>query len=211
MALGLVLTAAGCHRVRVADSRLEFSSDQGKNNWWYGYYDGDTDAPYTNDPESDDFELMQEFVPGLKAGWIEHLDGVWMIRYDQEGQGTGIGKTYMGMAEDPVDNQHPVLRWESEGRGQVAIFGRLAMNKSKMVKGNGVTGSVHVDGQKLWSRKLNAGDTQGLEYEVIANIRRDSVIDFSISSDGDSDGDQVRFTVFIDQMENPGGFLPKNK
>jgi len=209
LALGLMLVTCGCHRVRVADSRMEFSSDQGKNNWWYGYYDGDTATPYTNAPESDDFELMQEFVTGLKAGWIEHLGGVWMIHYDQKGEGTGIGKNYMGLAEDPEGMQHPVLRWESEGRGQIAVFGRLAMKKNKMVKGNGVTGSVHVDGEKIWSRKLNAGDTQGLEYEVIANINRDSVVDFSISPDGNTEGDQVRFTVFIDELENPGGFLPK--
>lgn len=209
LALGLMLVTCGCHRVRVADSRMEFSSDQGKNNWWYGYYDGDTATPYTNAPESDDFELMQEFVTGLKAGWIEHLGGVWMIHYDQEGEGTGIGKNYMGLAKDPEGMQHSVLRWESEGRGQIAIFGRLAMKKNKMVRGNGVTGSVHVDGKKIWSRKLNAGDIQGLEYEVIANINRDSVVDFSISPDGDTEGDQVRFTVFIDELENPGGFLPR--
>lgn len=211
LALALILTTLGCHRVRLADSRAEFSSDQGRNNWWYGYYDGDTATPFTNTPESDDFELMQEFVPGFKAGWIEHLGGLWMIHYDEEGQGTGIGKTYMGVAEGAVGAQQPVLRWESEGRGQIAIFGRFAMKKSKRVKGNGVTGSVHVDGQKLWSRKVNAGDTRGVEYEVIANINRDSVVDFAISSDGDTDGDQVRFTVFIDELENPGGFLPKTE
>ena len=79
LALGLILTLIGCHRVRLASSRDEFSSNQGNDNWWYGYYDGDTDTPYSNNPDSDDFELMQEFVPGIKAGWLEHLDGKWKM------------------------------------------------------------------------------------------------------------------------------------
>ncbi len=76
----------------VFDSVEEYSTVQGQDNWYYGYYDGDSSTPYT----SADFEEFPEITSG--GGWIIH-------RGDPSGYWTSLGQ-YGGHPNGPIANYY---------------------------------------------------------------------------------------------------------
>lgn len=189
----------------VADSEVEFSDTQGQDSWFYGYYDGDSSLPFTNDPLDDDFELLTTFSNerwSLTTGW----GGYWTFLWATGGHPNGAFSTSGRLAGE----HWAARRWISEVSGEVNISGKLA--KADPGGGNGITGHIFIDGVEVFSHHVDYNDLQGVNYSVDAIVTVGSVIDFVIDPEYNHRWDSTTFTAVIettypDDTEIPTGFV----
>lgn len=196
IALALMLAGAGqAKAVIIANSVNEFSGTQGQDNWYYGYYDGDGPAPYTNA----DFELLPQYGPG-GDGLPEWYTNIWYIArrvnwtalWNEGGHPHGLNHNW-----DPyVPVEHWVVRrWVSEVAGPITIAGTL--NKSDDRYGDGTTGYMLVDGVVVWSQYIAYNDSVGVSYSMNEDVNIGSLVDFAIAPNGNDWCDSTRFTAVI--------------
>jgi hypothetical protein len=156
----------------VADSRAEFSSsEQGKNNWYYGY----TKAL------GDKFNLMSHYDP--KNGWVPDAKG----GYPDINAHGGHPSSGKGLC---------VRRWLSEVEGEIRIEGNLAKTDGNPAS-DGVTGYIRVDGRDIWSQHVGGRDKVGVWYDVTTDVKARSTVDFFIFSGPRSWADSSKFTATI--------------
>ena len=168
-----------------ADSVTQFSLVQGKNNWYYGYY---------QEPSlRHQFRRMTEIhrdAGGTTWWWVER-GKYWTFLLAMGGHPnsptTSGGRT-------PV-NQWAVRRWVSNVNGEIEITGRLA--KGDTAGGDGITGYILVNGEIIWSQYIAPTDGTGVNYTVNTMVKRGSVIDFAIAPNANSYNDSTTFTATI--------------
>jgi hypothetical protein len=184
----------------VADSVNEFSGDQGKNGWFYGYWDRstDTDSEYSQET---DFNLLPHYGVDEKNGLRNH-DGfstgdLWFLEdgrfYTSVWAEGGHAQSALRKA-DPLTSEHwAVRRWISKVSGVVTIVGHAgkAMPWGKNWGGQ-CQAIIVVDGKTVFSSVM---DEQGLDYTVAVKVREKSVVDFMIAP-GPSIG-VMKFTASI--------------
>ncbi|MHC4674926.1 MAG: right-handed parallel beta-helix repeat-containing protein, partial [Planctomycetota bacterium] len=163
-------------RVFIAQSVSEFSDTQGEegDNWQYGYYDGDDPcSPYSND----DFEQLPDF----NGSW--YLDGYGTELWDEGGHTNGSPEHWA------------VRRWVSEVEGQVRITGQLAKIDDNC--GDGIVGHIIADGAEEWLQLIEYDDANGVEYSIDVDVSIDSLVDFALDPNNNSDCDSTLFTANI--------------
>lgn len=176
----------------IADSVAEFSDVQGQDSWFYGYYDGDSDTPFS----TNDFEEMGLFgvIPPDVSSW--HVDwfgspGFWTA-IDAEacspnGEVTSGGRT-------PIEHW-AVRRWVSEISTTILISGHVADMLGE--PGDGVVVRIIVDGSEVWSQPIADGNTTGFDYDVSVDVTEGALVDFAVSPNVSDWTDGTRFTVAI--------------
>lgn len=147
-------------RVRpLADSVADFSAEQGKGGWLYGYFDNGT-------TKADRFvQLPQYRVTDWTAEWVGKID--WLsINADFQHPAVADGK--------PVT---VVRRWVSHAEGPA----RLRVNAVREeTQGDGVNLRILVDGKALVERKLGGGQSIRADLDERVTLRRGTTIDFAV-------------------------------
>ena len=168
----------------VADSGEEYSTHQGDNNWYYGYFDGSGgERAYTGA----DFRRCARSRPsgGLRGEPIqrEFIFCRWGARVDIP---LLDGKAVWA-----------VRRWVSPIEGLARIDGRLSLNDTRST---GIQYVLLVDGKRLDKRDIVpfADKKPTLLQQVIA-VRKGSLVDFCVNPgpDNNLDFDAFSFEVRI--------------
>lgn len=172
----------------IGDSAAEFSSEQGKDGWYYGYWDrsADEDGKYR---QSVDFQLLKNFGSDSKNGISAHEKfTTGQLWYLEDGKSyTSLWATG-GHANSPrqlgdyvAAEQWAVRRWVSDTSGIVTITGHIGKVMPFGANWGGeCKASIIVDGETVFSSVM---DEQGLDYAVVVKIHEKSVIDFLIAPD----------------------------
>lgn len=173
--------------VVVADSVAEFSSVQGQDGWYYGYYTGAPRSP-------SDFIPMTEYDP-IDESW--KVDGTlplpaYWTRIDRFG-GHPNGSTTSG-GRTPGE-QRAVRRYVSEVAGLVTIAGQLA-DRNPFPGTLGARGHIYVDGVQRFIANLPDASPP-IDYSIEAYVQVGSIIDFAINPAADDFADLTRFTAVI--------------
>lgn len=158
----------------VADSIVEFSGEQGKAGWHYGFYDGDPPTPFA----PGDFEPFPLF-DGTRWLIKDGSGGYWTELTAKEAHPNGFTTSGGRVAAD----HWAVRRWVSDSDGLHAINGILADVSDYPVQlssVNGVIGHVFVDGVELL--KLPVRDGEQTVYSFYAQLSVGSTIDFALDA-----------------------------
>jgi hypothetical protein len=189
---GGIDTGGADERRLLADSVADFSLEQGKLGWQYGYDLGSLDS----------FTLMTRistvvaYAPATKDVW-----DCWANEETHWTQVFQLGAHPNGTDTSPPSPsllQRAVRRWLSDFSGAVIISGELAKIDVALEPSNGVDASVYVDGALLFTQYVSGQDGGGLSYEVKTMLHEGSTVDFVLDPhDGDDHHDLTRFTGII--------------
>ena len=178
----------------VSDSVADFSSVQGQNNWYYGYYDG----PFT----PAEFTQMTVFIGStwyVDNETVTDPDIYWTQLTPARAHGNG---TTTSGGRTP-DEQWAVRRWIAEVNGPILISGALAKAPNGVV-GNGIVGHIFVDGVEVFSQIIAGSDTVGVNYSFTTNVLAGQAIDFALDPRFSNDhSDTTIFTAQIFAVPEP--------
>lgn len=197
---GLALTSSeqSCTAASiVADSIVEFSGEQGKAGWHYGFYDGDAPAPFA----PGDFEPFPLY-DGTRWLIKDGVGGYWTELTAREAHPNGSTTSGGRLGA----NHWAVRRWVSDSDGVHAINGILADVSdypAQLSSVNGVIGHVFVDGVELL--KLPIRDGEQTTYSFYAHLSVGSIVDFAldarpISAASSATVDHSDWTTFTAQV-----------
>jgi hypothetical protein len=172
----------------LADSVEDYSDQQGKAGWSYGFDDGRGAGDSLNSAAyaADDFKLMVPVTDRWGRKWGEPRYP-WLA--------VGPYSTHPSRsAGRPIS---AIRRWTSSASGPVRIRGHIIHAAQQ---GDGVTAHIAVDGRLVLSANLGgAWGTQEIEYDVNANLRSGSRVDFIVTPGphGDINFDSTTFEARI--------------
>lgn len=186
--LDKVTSAGPSEGTVLADSVADFSSSQGHNHWYYGYYAG------TGYDEGTTFTELPYFVRGV---WSENSRGPvaapWTALWADGGHPNG--------APDG-DFHDAVRRWISPVSGNISMSISIAKQDARC--GNGVYAFINVDGTRISERGVAYNDTTGAHYSVTAAVSIGSKVDFVIAPWPKNDScDATKFTATITRWQRP--------
>lgn len=172
----------------IANSVTEFSSEQGKNGWHYGYWDRsvDTDGKYN---QSSDLKMLEHFGEDIRNGLSEHSEfttgELWFLEdgrfYTSLWAKGGHANSSIQLGDYAAAEQWAVRRWISDASGTVTITGHAGKVMPWGANWGGECRAIIIiDGETVFSTVM---DEQGLDYAVAAKIREESVVDFLIAPD----------------------------
>ena len=176
----------------LADSVCEFSSTQGKSNWYYGYYDGTT----ISDIDPTDFRLMREFDPlyvsPVQELWWASKGQFWTLL-----SATGAHSNGFRSFTRQQNEQWAVRRWVSEVSGDVLVTGKLAkFPEGDAVGGNGVIARIFLNGVEQWSREIGPLDRTGFEFSLQLDLEVGDAVDFALDTNDGSDQQDATLSTF---------------
>ena len=180
----------------LADSVADFSLEQGKFGWQYGYDGGSLDS----------FALLTRI--GVIRDYVSPTMDVWDCWGNDEARWTQIFQ--LGAHPNGTDTSAPsnavlqraVRRWVSDFEGNVVISGEIAKIDVAVGGSNGVDAFVYVDGVPVYTAFIGGEDGGGLSYEVPAALHLDSTVDFVLDPhEGADHHDLSRFTGIIARDE----------
>jgi hypothetical protein len=179
----------------IANSTAEFSGVQGQNNWFYGYYDGDSAAPYT----PADFELLNHYTPG---GW-----GKWNLNDEALSYWTEIKVDHMhpnGLTTSGgrLPAEHWVTRrWVSEVTGLINLTGHI--ERIQPTAGNGTVAHIFVNNAEVYSYYVGTSDFEGTDYDITVQITQGSTVDYVVSPGSTDWADGTFYTSLITVVPEP--------
>ncbi len=163
----------------IADSFAEFSSTQGQDNWYYGYYaTPGSPASWTQ------FENFVDNTGDLFPGQVN--PGFWRTDSIPTVAIWDTGEAPRGTDLPP--EMWAARRWVSETSGSVLISGNIAPTG-----GGTTTARIYVDGVLIYTQNSAPGGA----YAVNASVNVGSVVDLTVSADGVSFFDSTTFTAQI--------------
>ncbi len=172
----------------IADSITEFSSEQGKNGWQFGYWDRslDTDGKYN---QSSDFKMFEHFGRDAQNRLSERSEfttgDIWFLEdgrlYTSLWAKGGHANSGKQLGKYAPAEQWAVRRWNSDTSGTVTISGHAGKVMPWGANWRGECRAIIViDGETVFSTVM---DNHGIDYEVAVKIREKSVVDFLIAPD----------------------------
>jgi len=185
----------GCELfTRVADSVGEFSSVQGRENWYYGYYV----TPFT----SDTFTLMGQYLLSSPDFFGA---AAWQIQQGSGGFYTGLAaETALPNANSPggrlPDFHWACRRWIAEYDGSARLTGFVAKIPEHDGGCGGCDGSVariFVDGVEVWTFALAQTDGVGTTFDIPVVLNEGSIVDFVYDPNNYNGQDNAFYTIEI--------------
>jgi hypothetical protein len=170
----------------IGDSVAEFSNEQGKNGWYYGYWDISTDADGKYN-QSTDFKLLKNFGTDARNGLSRHskftIGDVWYLEdgrsYTSLWAKGGHANSAIGPANYSPAEQWATRRWISDAPGTVTISGQAGKEMPWGANWNGeCRATIIVDGEVVFSTVM---DEHGLGYSVAIKVQEKSMVDFLIA------------------------------
>lgn len=189
--IGIILTVVSNVAISdvVLDSVSEFSNEQGKNGWSYGYYNR---SIANNAFSPNDFEELTTFIDH-EGSWIlqSSSNDFWTRLYSEGGHPNGI---YTTQGRQPVDHW-VVRRWKSDVSGDLTLEGQI-FKKNTDPNGNGIVARIFVAGTEIFNQYISSSDGIGVNYSINVNVNLGTYIDFVIDPAESSDfSDGTTFTV----------------
>ena len=185
----------------LAEATVEFSGNQGGNNWFYGYWDKKTDANGTY--EAADFTAFPRGT-GNTLATTNYWDGTkwdypagnppWTELTSTGGHPSGEN----GNGALPI--HWTIRRYLSETNGLLRLTGTLACSGSSGTCGDGTVGHIFVDGVEVWQR---AAFNFSVGYSILVNASLGSAIDFVIDP-GAAANDACDATTFTAAIRTAG-------
>jgi hypothetical protein len=178
----------------------DYSSTQGLHGWSYGFYDGDSAAPFT----AADFEPFPTFDPTVPPG-------VWYRVLGAGGYWTAINRTAAHPNGSPSaggrtsEVNWAVRRWVCPATMPVTIRGHCA--DTGPGGGDGVGVRIVVDGATRYQHALGDGDTAGFDYSFDACLNAGDIVDFILTPGPATD--QSDGTIFTAVVEGPVAAQPQ--
>ena len=175
--LGLLCGAASA--MPLAHSQLEFSNVQGKDNWFYGFFNRTAAgaSPYT--PGSfvafDTFNVARWEASDALVG-AQNNDFISIDQFG--GHPTGIGPA----AQDSII--WTMRRYQSEVTGLVDIAFDLRKLNVVNSGGGGITGRIFVDGLEVFTQFIANADGVGVQGLLTYAVTAGTFIDFAIDPTG---------------------------
>jgi hypothetical protein len=180
----------------IADSLTDFSGVQGQENWYYGFYDGDSVAPFTQG----DFEQLPIFAlnewrrsdsPGSSGSYWTSMRPASAIP-----NGTIPGE--LGIRE----LNWAVRRYVSEIAGLVNISGEFQDLFNTVLNDNGIIARIIIDDVEVLTREFDHGFFS--TYQIQVPVEVGSVVDFIVDPrQGNDRYDITQFTVTISTVPEP--------
>lgn len=169
----------------IGDSVSGFSDKQGKNGWYYGYWDRskDGDGKYAQS----DFRLLENFGADARNGLKGHdaftTGDLWFLddgrSYTSIWATGGHANSSEKLGSYAAAEQWAVRRWISHTSGMVTLSGHIGKVMPWGANWGGeCKATILVDGEVVLSSVM---DNQGLDYSVAVKIRDKSVVDFLIA------------------------------
>lgn len=198
------LVGSLAHAAPIADSIADFSSVQGQNGWFYGFFNQGPDNSVAYSPSSfqnfTTYGVVGTDVWGASNAQVGSQNNVYLGLGSATGHPTGL---------KPPDDQDSIIwavrRYVSEVAGDVDIaldLGKANTNSH----GGGITGRVFLDGVEIYTQSVAAINGAGFQPTLVRNVAINSTIDFVIDPLGvaiDLDGpyspraDGTRFSAVI--------------
>lgn len=170
----------------VADSEADFSSVQGSDGWYYGYFL----------PPDRTFNQMPFFSNGT---WEADPAKYWTSLSRSAAHPNGDLPS-SGRSNDGQVMQRAVRRWVSDVSGPIEISGDIA--KQDISCGNGVVARVVVDGTTILLQPIDYNDAAGVHYSASATVAVGSLIDLTLAANNGNDRcGATRFTARIRQLQ----------
>lgn len=192
----------------LADSYIDFSGVQGQGGWFYGFYDGDSAAPWTES----DFELLPIFDQFEGRGaWYRALGpgGYWTHLHVWGGHPNGV---ITSGGRIPEENW-AVRRWVSPTQHIVRVQATLMDLGYEPRAANGVVGHI-IAGGTIWRQAIENGP-YGAVADVEFCVDEGTGADFAIDPRDSNDwGDETYFVITVrsiialqprDVSTGPGG------
>jgi hypothetical protein len=184
---GLVTTVSEVpRRDRVlADSVRDFSGQQDRGHWSYGYYASNQDgsAPYAPDQ-------VQPMT------W-KPSPGDWEDRWFGPTEWFCVGEGHVSPAVINKGQGWAVRRWTSDYRGAVRIVGSANRGKN----GDGVTCKIFIDGKEIYGTFLPPKSTE--QIDLMGTVQQGSRVDFVVTPgpalDSSFDSTGFRATILTEQ------------
>ena len=197
----------------IGDSVAEFSHEQGKNGWQYGYWDLSTDADGKYN-QSTDFKLFKNFGTDVRNGLSRRTEftigEVWYLEdgrsYTSLWAKGGHANSAIGPANYSTAEQWATRRWISDASGTVTISGHAGKVMPWGANWSGeCRATIIVDGEVVFSTVM---DEHGLDYSVAIKVQEKSMVDFLIAPNP-SIG-VVTFTATISKRPTASNDLKRN-
>ena len=190
----------------VADSSADFNRDgeQGAGGWSYGYRLVEDDDDRENYDPTESFILFDEddgwLWTGAKWDW-----GGGNVPWTEVSASGGHPNGTNNGAEHWV-----VRRWEADILSEQALALTWHLHKTNTNGGNGVSGAVHLNGQRTDFASVAGNDGVGFDRTVYAYVRPGDFIDFALLPEGEdgnpvdgADGSSFSIVVDTDIPPNP--------
>jgi len=183
----------------LADSVLDFTLEQDKYGWSYGYDAGSIDTftrfSYTS--------TIRNYMPPSMDAWqcwaIDDMQWTQIFQFGAHPNGTTTN------TPSKPRLQRAVRRWTSTYAGPVVIAGEIAKIdvSTKGVPSNGIDAFVFVDGNQAYTTFIAGDDSGGRAYQLpITTLQVGSTVDFVLDPhDGHDSRDLTRFTAVIARAE----------
>ncbi|MGK0187298.1 MAG: hypothetical protein ACI9R3_003085 [Verrucomicrobiales bacterium] len=209
----------------IANSSADYSGVQGQDGWFFGYRN------YTLDGEMTDYNPTDDFIAFTGGSDnADEWDGEdqqwagtqWDLETAASGPWTALGAEGAHPNGENNGEEHwAIRRWVSDvtETTPVSLWWRLRKTNAA---GDGVTGSLHVDGKQIDAETIAGNDTTGVEHRYWYNVEPGEVIDLALTPQGvtnredGSDGSAFWLRVdtkeFSDPRYQPNGdlFIPAN-
>ena len=162
-----VTTLAQAQAATIANSISQFSLEQGRGGWFYGYYNRSADPNKTYAPT--DFRIFPQ-----------HDDFHWFI---DESRFFTVMTATEAHANGPVSSKEDVEHWAirrfiSPVDADVMIT--LTGREDGLVGGDGTVTQLLIDGEQVFSRGLANDDQTGFSVQMTESVRAGTVIDFVV-------------------------------
>lgn len=175
----------------IADSVVEYSGVQGQDGWSYGYRN------YSADGGGDDYDPANDFIaflggandPTAFDGVLQQWRGVWDLKNPQNGAGPWTvlepEVTHPNGTNSAPNQEHwTIRRWTATELPSVTPVALIWLARKNNGVGDGVTGSLHINGTMVDSRTVAGADQTGEERTFYANLSTTDVVDVALSPQG---------------------------
>jgi uncharacterized protein (TIGR03437 family) len=170
----------------VAGSDQDFSSTQGANNWYYGYFpSGNVNA----------FTLLPVYNPS--SNWWQHttFGPPWTI--------IAAGSGFHPNSVDDGGEEWATRRWMSTLSGTAKITGHLAKNDTNPAS-TGVYGRIYKNHNLIYEHFIAGTDGTGVDYSITAPMSPGDILDFAVAPNGNNDSnDSTLFSSSIILTTSP--------
>lgn len=159
----------------IGDSHAGYSSTQGLNGWYYGYY--------TTPGDSSSFTQFTIFNAAHQ--WVE----------------SATPPPYTALSQDrAVPSAHwAVRRFVSPKAGKVILTGTLAKTDTSAA-GDGVIGHIYYNGTEVYNQFIAATDGTGVQFSVtLPYVSIGDTIDFALDPNGNNSNDATTFIATAKQ------------
>jgi len=167
----------------IADSVADFSSTQGQNGWFYGYY---------SDPDFDSSDFLElplyEYVLAMDESIWRFGDQAWTWIGARTQHPHGVNSS--GTGKLAIDH-HAVRRWVSPLTQGLFIQGTI---RAQDISANGVTARILVGNSEVWEQYVPPNQATPTPFALSVSVLAGGAVNFTVEPFESNDvGDATEF------------------